>query len=156
MPFFIVELARTVRETKQVEVEASTEDAIDLDSVYDQDDGTGFEADQEWGCEAGTHVVIGPALPNTPEIVATDIDLVATNWNDRHKGTWPDNESMLLTGAQDAEDLRKVAGLVRENKFRDAAIYGRGLDTIVRETLPESFYKLLERNKVKPHSAGRE
>ncbi len=54
---FRVTLARLVRETKTIEIEAPTEADIDLEDLYEQDDGTGFEPDYDWGADEGTHHV---------------------------------------------------------------------------------------------------
>ena len=55
---FQVHLARLVRECKVVTVEAENPDDIDLDALYEKEDGSDWEADAEWGCEEGTHCVL--------------------------------------------------------------------------------------------------
>ena len=57
MAKFNVTFARLVRETKTIEVEAETEGEINTEALYEEDDGTDFEPDMEWGCEEGTHHV---------------------------------------------------------------------------------------------------
>lgn len=62
-----VSLAILVRMTKQVVVEVP--DSFDeknemqastlLEAVYEDDDGDGYGIDDTWGCEEGTHDIIG-------------------------------------------------------------------------------------------------
>lgn len=59
---FKVELARLVRETRVVVVEAESKEELwkQLSEVYDKDDDAGdWTPDNEWGCEPGTHTIIG-------------------------------------------------------------------------------------------------
>ena len=59
---FKVELARLVRETRVVVVEATTQEELQerLSEVYDLDDDLGeWKDDVEWGCDEGTHTIIG-------------------------------------------------------------------------------------------------
>lgn len=64
---FKVELGRLVRQVRLVEVEAESAQAIDLKDLYESDDGMemdedhpdGWEMDADWGCEEGTHIVLG-------------------------------------------------------------------------------------------------
>lgn len=63
MAKFRVTLARLVRETKTIEVEAESAEAIDTEALYEEDDGTDFEADMEWGAEEGTHHVLPMVAP---------------------------------------------------------------------------------------------
>lgn len=58
MAKFQVTLARLVRETKTITVEAASEDEIDTAALYEKDDGTDFEPDMEWGADEGTHSII--------------------------------------------------------------------------------------------------
>ena len=59
---FRIELARLERFTKVVEVEAEDEDSLDLKEIYFEDDDEGdWESDVAYGCEEGTHRVLGEA-----------------------------------------------------------------------------------------------
>lgn len=67
-----VEIAMLVRRTKTVVVEVPDDFSSwpeDLQNdlckdIYDDDDGQdGWEPDDEWGCEEGTHAVIGEESP---------------------------------------------------------------------------------------------
>lgn len=77
--------------------------------------------------------------------VATEIRNAAREWAERADGE--DDPHLASTYRSDAEDLRKVARLVDDGRFRrarDAA----GLDTIVHDQLPESFFDLLKKHGV--------
>jgi len=67
---YAVEIARLVRETQVVLVEADTPEGA-LEIVYEGAEGSEFddrwEADAMWGCEEGTHSVIGPAPKDSTE-----------------------------------------------------------------------------------------
>ena len=74
---YAIEIARLVRETQTVLVEAdSPEDAEKiLSAVYKAAQGADFddrwEADAMWGCDEGTRDMIGPASTDTigaPEV----------------------------------------------------------------------------------------
>lgn len=60
---FKVELGRLVRETRTIVVECASEEELTerLAEVYEKDDDLGvWDEDAQWGCEEGTHTVIGP------------------------------------------------------------------------------------------------
>ena len=78
--------------------------------------------------------------------VAVEIRAAARAWEDRADDDA--DPGLARVYRSDAKDLRKVARLVdagRIQKARDAA----GLDTIVRDQLPESFFELLEKHNVR-------
>jgi len=62
-----IELAMLVRQTKIVTVEVPddfdswTESAQEdlMGAVYAEDEGVGFDLDSQWGCEEGTHSLVG-------------------------------------------------------------------------------------------------
>ena len=54
---FKIHLARLVRETAYVIVEAESEDDIDVGDVYDNYEDDDWEPDLAWGCDAGTHSI---------------------------------------------------------------------------------------------------
>lgn len=79
------------------------------------------------------------------EKVAEAIDQAADKWEKDHIESWSGKDpSMVDTGKQDAQDLKRVAQLVRENKLKEARLAGDSLDTIVRDELPRSFYHLYD------------
>lgn len=60
--------------------------------------------------------------------------------------TWTDDESerMLKAYAQDRSDLTKVLRLCEKGEYKKAYKLACGLDTIVRELIPESVYSYIE------------
>jgi len=67
----VVELAMLVRQTKTVIVAvpdncSATDDAIAA-AVWRADDGHGFEDDNAWGCQEGTHDVFIPERACAPD-----------------------------------------------------------------------------------------
>lgn len=77
--------------------------------------------------------------------VAVEIRAAARAWAERAEGE--DDPSQARMYRSDAKDLGKVANLVQAGRIqaaRDAA----GLDTIVRDQLPQSFFDLLEKHGV--------
>ncbi len=76
---------------------------------------------------------------------------VADNWVKDHEKNWGGGKdpAMVKVGHADAEDLRGVASLVQRNLLKEARNEANHLDTIVREELPESFFRLLEKNNVR-------
>jgi hypothetical protein len=68
-----------------------------------------------------------------------------------HESAWGGGKDpdMMEAGRTDAADLRRVASLVRSNELKEASAVASDLDTIVRDELPESFFRLLEKNNVR-------
>jgi len=70
MPKFNVQLARIVRETALVVVEAPSREELDvrLAEAYEAcSEDLEWEPDVCWGCEEGTHMIVdGMANPETP------------------------------------------------------------------------------------------
>ncbi len=56
---FKVTLARLLRQTVTLIVEAESEADIDLKEIYCEHDEENWEDDISWGCEPGTHTVVG-------------------------------------------------------------------------------------------------
>jgi len=70
--------------------------------------------------------------------VAAAIDRAADAWEAGH------TPSSIYT--RDADDLRRIAKIVRLGKARLAHTTARALDTIVRDQLPKTFWTWLEKN----------
>lgn len=71
MPCFHVQLARLVRQTADVYVEAPSREALEsrLGEVYAQfDKDDAWEDDNEWGCEEGTHTIVDE-IGAAPDII---------------------------------------------------------------------------------------
>ena len=65
---FRVQLARLVRETKTIVVEAESAEQINLGKLYEEDESgsrtpdgieSDWECDAEWGCDEATHTILG-------------------------------------------------------------------------------------------------
>jgi hypothetical protein len=113
---------------------------------------TKYEAAFKAGWEAAKGI---PATPTVKaEDVSKEIESIAQQWLKDHEERWGDKSakpdpSMVKTGRNDAADLSEIAKLVFAGKLQNARNAGAHLDTIVRDELPDSFFKLLEQNNVK-------
>ena len=58
-----------------------------------------------------------------------------------HKRTWPNDKMMLKCGKGDHDDLMKIAKMIENNEDnKKIARFMSGLDTIVRELIPDQVY----------------
>jgi hypothetical protein len=64
-------------------------------------------------------------------------------WTDK-TGDLAEDERMLKAYAQDRKDLTKVLKLCEKGEYKKAYKLAWGLDTIVRELIPESVYSYIE------------
>jgi ribosomal protein L32E len=55
-----------------------------------------------------------------------------------------DEEDMLRMYREDLKDLKKIRTLIKNRKFKEAWKKARGLDTAVREEIPDNVYEFLE------------
>lgn len=115
--------------------------------------GSKYEAAFKAGWEAAKNPPVTTSTVKA-EDVSKEIDSIAQQWLKDHEERWgeksakPDH-SMVKTGREDAADLGEIAKMVFAGKFKAARDAGASLDTIVRDELPDSFFKLLEQNNVR-------
>jgi len=58
-----------------------------------------------------------------------------------HKRNWPNDKNMLKCGKCDHDDLMKIAKMIESNEDnKKIAKSMSGLDTIVRELIPDEVY----------------
>lgn len=113
---------------------------------------TKYEAAFKAGWEAAKNPT--PIHSVKAEDVSKEIDSIAQKWLKDHEERWGEKSakpdpSMVKTGREDAADLGEIAKMVFAGKFKAARDAGASLDTIVRDELPDSFFKLLEQNNVR-------
>lgn len=85
----------------------------------------------------------------TNKSVAEELQGIASSWEQWHVESWGDEDPRMVdVGKDDARDIRHIAELVRRNRLHSAAREAAGLDTIVRDELPDSFFKLLKLNSI--------
>jgi hypothetical protein len=114
--------------------------------------GGKYEAAFKAGWEAAKNPLTSPTVK--AEDVSKEIDSIAQQWLKDHEERWGEKSakpdpSMVKTGQDDAADLGEIAKMVFAGKFKAARDAGASLDTIVRDELPDSFFKLLEQNNVR-------
>ena len=89
--------------------------------------------------ERGTSTVM-----STDKIVAKEIRKAASEWLARGRKSFKGDQHMIDTYRNDAASLRSVAKLVSMGALTAARDSAARLDTIIRDEIPESFFKLLE------------
>jgi hypothetical protein len=73
----MVQIGRLVREDATVVVQAPSRKAIDVDAVYDQYEGSGWEPDLFWGAEpSDSH---GGILGRAPKAAVVDVNFTEIN-----------------------------------------------------------------------------
>jgi hypothetical protein len=78
--------------------------------------------------------------------VAAQIDSAADVWST--DGPFDMYPELRQVHARDASDLREVAQHVRSGRMQEARDRAAGLDTVVREELPDGFFRLLAEFRV--------
>jgi hypothetical protein len=56
-----------------------------------------------------------------------------------------DNASLKKCYTQDRKDLRKVLSLYKKGKWKEAGEFASHLDTLVRDMIPDSIWKSIQR-----------
>jgi hypothetical protein len=80
--------------------------------------------------------------------LATEIKSAAKSSKEEADRSWPSSSSsdreMRKMASRDAKDIRDIASLVARGRVVDAYDKAYGLDTLVRETVPDRFWKFAE------------
>jgi len=85
---------------------------------------------------------------NTNKTVAAEIRQAAIQWAESGRKSFKGEADMLDAYRKDAADLKALAKLVSEGSLLAARNHASHLDTIVRDEIPESFFKLLEDSNI--------
>lgn len=85
---------------------------------------------------------------STNKTVAADIRKAATEWLAGGLKSFKGDKSMTSAYRKDAADLKMLAKLVAAGTLTYARDKAAGLDTIVRDEIPESFFTLLADNNI--------
>lgn len=76
--------------------------------------------------------------------IASEIDRAAERWGDRAYDPGTTDSEMRRAYLSDAADLHRIASAFRHGNDHEAFTRGERLDTIVRDQLPDSFWKLVQ------------
>ncbi len=80
--------------------------------------------------------------------LADEIKSAALEWKSSAYQSWPSpspsDREMRKTAQADMKAMNSVAALVKSGQLTDAYDRASGLDTIVREAVPEKFWKFAE------------
>ncbi len=80
--------------------------------------------------------------------VARDIERAATEWLAEGRREFASDRQALCVYRQNTEHLRDVADEVWRQNLQKARDIASVQDTVVRDHLPESFFKLLEKHGI--------
>jgi hypothetical protein len=77
------------------------------------------------------------------EDVAVALEGAADGWVQDHLEWWPDDEEMQAVARQDAQTFYEAAALLRGGNLKAGARKALGVDTIVRDLIPQKPYEAL-------------